>query len=479
MRPPSFAELDALGDHDSSSDSEASSSQMIAPTIAAFRRPTTSFRICERPKSPPPLTIECLEKDLDDDPDKIFDSILNEEKLRQLTMTKDLTRVTQLEIKVDTSEQSIAVLGEFLPSLRQLKLNESSIASCRDLGTKMPHLKVLWLNRCGLGDIDGIGAFTGLEGKGSAAELFLFSSRTFCSFLTIQIIELYLAFNELEDIGPLALHEDLRVLDLDCNMICDTNQIDQLGTCPKLMSLSLESNPVTQIPNYRKVVVRYIPQLKILDDINVTEEDNNMPSPRTGSYFDEELMIAEGVRCGAKLDEGYGRLGAAVMKAKRGIRSAPENYVPGDDKILYKRAVSTIDVLDKARELDLLPRKEVVRRLKEWNGSEERTETNATLSNRKGKKKMMENLAKHFAQRPKKFESKSDTELVELLRAKPKEVPQLQTREAFRDFFRGIEEDRMKQLLEKALQDSGNKDAVKRRIKRRMEVMKGAFKEDK
>lgn len=36
-------------------------------------------------------------------------------------------------------------------------------AFCRDLGTSLSHLQVLWLARCGLTDLDGIGSFPVLK----------------------------------------------------------------------------------------------------------------------------------------------------------------------------------------------------------------------------------------------------------------------------------------------------------------------------
>lgn len=42
----------------------------------------------------------------------------------------------------------------------------------RDLGTSLGHLHVLWLARCGLSDLDGIGSFpalkVGLRGSGGS-----------------------------------------------------------------------------------------------------------------------------------------------------------------------------------------------------------------------------------------------------------------------------------------------------------------------
>ena len=91
-----------------------------------------------------------------------------------------------LELTVDTTDQSVARIGEFCPNLRQLKLNDSVLQSIRDLGTGVRHLQVLWLSRCGVSDLDGIGILDNLR-------------------------ELYLSFNNIADVAPLSMHEHLEV----------------------------------------------------------------------------------------------------------------------------------------------------------------------------------------------------------------------------------------------------------------------------
>ena len=66
----------------------------------------------------------------------------------------------------------------------------NSLVCSRDLGTSLTNLRVLWMARCGLEDIDGISAMTSLQ-------------------------ELYLAYNEISDISPISMLEQLRTLDLE------------------------------------------------------------------------------------------------------------------------------------------------------------------------------------------------------------------------------------------------------------------------
>ncbi|KAF0745900.1 hypothetical protein AaE_008345 [Aphanomyces astaci] len=124
----------------------------------------------------------------DDNP---FDDITDEKLVRCLRSLKhddtDLNRVTYLQLTVDTHKQSVEALGELLPSLTQLRLHQSVLHSFRDLGTSLHGLQILWLMSSGVKDLDGIGALTGLR-------------------------ELYLQFNDIMDVSPLSLHDELHIL---------------------------------------------------------------------------------------------------------------------------------------------------------------------------------------------------------------------------------------------------------------------------
>lgn len=109
---------------------------------------------------------------------------------KALTGVNDLGSVEFLEMIVDTSETSLGNFGIYLPNLRQLKLNGSHVPRIRDLGTSLCHLKILWLSRSGLIDLDGISTLNNLQ-------------------------ELYLAYNEINDLSPCSLLENLKCLDLE------------------------------------------------------------------------------------------------------------------------------------------------------------------------------------------------------------------------------------------------------------------------
>mmetsp|Transcript_34118 Transcript_34118/g.106850 ORF Transcript_34118/g.106850 Transcript_34118/m.106850 type:complete len:167 (+) Transcript_34118:33-533(+) len=103
---------------------------------------------------------------------------LSDDSLRELTGCDDLNNCLFLEARVNSEEVIIRNLGEKLPRLIELKLNNSNINSIRDLGTAFKKLMVLWMSRCNLQELDGISAFDSIK-------------------------ELYLAFNEISDLSPL------------------------------------------------------------------------------------------------------------------------------------------------------------------------------------------------------------------------------------------------------------------------------------
>jgi len=267
------------------------------------------------------FAIEDLEEDIDHG--------LTEEYLKHMADVDDLKDATFIELTVDTSEQVVDNLGDLMPNLQQLKLNNSSLASFRDLGTSLQSLRILWLSRSGVTDLDGIGALCGLK-------------------------ELYLAFNDICDLTPLAMHDELQVLDLESNRLSDLNQIDQLGTCPNMVSLTLDSNPLCRLEGYRRLVVHHIPQLQLLDDKEVDADDyievtsdllekaaemTPVLSAQTGDEKDtteEYGMVQQGIKY-AKVDMVSGRAQVRDQEAKKLARpgtadSRSRNARPGTSR---------------------------------------------------------------------------------------------------------------------------------------------------
>ena len=190
-------------------------------------------------------------------------SFLPDDKLRELAKCEDLRAVSSLQFSVDTSENSLSDLGQRLPALTQLRLDGSNVATLRDLGTGLGGLRVLWLARSGLCELEGFGSLPALA-------------------------ELYLAFNEVHDLSPLMGAERLQVLDLEANAVAAPDQVHYLASCDELHSLTLEGNPITDAPEYHDQVVQALPQLRILDDIGLIGGESSSAAASSSALDDDE-----------------------------------------------------------------------------------------------------------------------------------------------------------------------------------------------
>jgi len=208
---------------------------------------------------------------------ELLDSLdyLSQGRLIELTGVKDLAEVTFFEAQVDSEATSISDLGIMLPQLTQLKLSHSNIASLRDLGTCLRHLRVLWLNRSGLLSLDGLGS------------------------ISETIEELYIAFNHVTDLSPIADDdfEMLRILDCDSNEIDDPEQIEFLSGCKTLHALTLESNPVSAAAGYISLVKDSLPNLEVLDDVPIdADRPARESTPADGEELSEVEVVTESIK---------------------------------------------------------------------------------------------------------------------------------------------------------------------------------------
>ncbi|CAK0841951.1 unnamed protein product, partial [Prorocentrum cordatum] len=170
--------------------------------------------------------------------------------LRHLCGTDELERVRTLEIQVDSAAQCLEPIGEHLPNLQQLKLVDSSVLCVRDLGIALARLEVLWMSRCGLQDLSGAAS------------------------CLPALKELYIPFNDVADLSPLAGHEFLEVLDVEGNAVADVGEVSVLGMCPQLREVTLSGNPVSRSGGLsRGDVLQLLPQLAILDDAGAHESE--------------------------------------------------------------------------------------------------------------------------------------------------------------------------------------------------------------
>ena len=113
-----------------------------------------------------------------------------------------------VQVRIDTDDIVLRDLGARLPRLTELKMNSSNVRSFRDLGTSFGNLTVLWLARSNVLELDGVGSLTHIK-------------------------ELYLAFNEVADLSPLAGCEELEALDLEGNQVAAPADAHFLAACAR------------------------------------------------------------------------------------------------------------------------------------------------------------------------------------------------------------------------------------------------------
>ncbi|XP_026462410.1 protein C21orf2-like [Ctenocephalides felis] len=85
---------------------------------------------------------------------------------------------------------------------------------------------------------------------------------------------------------------NLQELYLRQNKIADLNELCYLQNLPKLKKLWLEENPCAQLPNYRLIVLRTLPNLVSLDNVPFSEEEIQAAS-RSKDHYEIEEQVSE------------------------------------------------------------------------------------------------------------------------------------------------------------------------------------------
>lgn len=82
-----------------------------------------------------------------------------------------------------------------------------------------------------------------------------------------------LSLNNITSLEPFSYCKNLQNLYLRQNCISDLREVDYLCNLPRLTYLMLRDNPISSLPNYRSYIINKLPNLKKLDDIDVTMDD--------------------------------------------------------------------------------------------------------------------------------------------------------------------------------------------------------------
>ncbi len=172
----------------------------------------------------------------------------------------------------------VECIGQLMPALEHLVLDDGRLSSLCYLGTNLTRLKSLSAARVGIRDLDGIGTlrletsafFTCLIQSHLLTLLFIHIALHLYIYTSSgRLVELRLPGNRISDVTPLACNETINMLDLSSNLITNISAIDLLGSCSNLMALNLDGNPLTEIMKSvlpvgiaRRVVCSSLPLLK-------------------------------------------------------------------------------------------------------------------------------------------------------------------------------------------------------------------------
>lgn len=91
-----------------------------------------------------------------------------------------------------------------------------------------------------------------------------------------------LPINNIDNLEPLQYCTNLRDLHLRQNQISDFSQLAYLQGLENLQHLTLSGNPISKASNYREVVIAHLPQIRRLDDQDITESERRC-AQTTGS----------------------------------------------------------------------------------------------------------------------------------------------------------------------------------------------------
>jgi Leucine-rich repeat (LRR) protein len=108
-------------------------------------------------------------------------------------------------------------------------MNDSIIKCFRDIGTSFKFVRILHLARCELREVQGISALEQLE-------------------------ELYISYNDIDDLFDIGFLEHLTLLDIEGNNIKSLDQLYYLKRCQNLTDVNLKYNPVAnEIAYYSRI----------------------------------------------------------------------------------------------------------------------------------------------------------------------------------------------------------------------------------
>jgi hypothetical protein len=176
--------------------------------------------------------------------------------------------IEKFSIKIQTDLALLNIFADYLPKLKELKLNNSRISSITDLGSNFSYLTTLHVSRCQLNDLSGI---------------FVIYLGILC-FQNLE--ELEAAHNEISDISELEMCNNLKRLNLKDNLIEQEDSLFYISNLP-LVYLNLTKNPLHEKDTYKELIHMYLPTIAQLD---TESEDESVCVEGSMSTFAESTV---------------------------------------------------------------------------------------------------------------------------------------------------------------------------------------------
>eukprot|EP01083_Nonionella_stella_P161011 526854_1 len=129
-------------------------------------------------------------------------------------------------------------------------------------------INILWISRCCLQDLSGLDGLPNIS-------------------------ELYASFNLISDVSPLSCCRHLSVVDLESNQIETLDNTEFMCSNVCLAHLTLLGNSIARLKYYRTSVASRLPQLKFLDDKEISNSERSRLTNTEECIIDEKYIAAE------------------------------------------------------------------------------------------------------------------------------------------------------------------------------------------
>ncbi len=163
---------------------------------------------------------------------------------------ENVREIERLSLKVNFEYALLNQFGQYLPKIKELKLNNSIIPSFSDIGSSFTNLKELYISSVGLKDLNGIN----------------YCYSYIIGIICFQNLELMDASNnELEDLQDIDMTTSIIKLNFRNNKLKSLDNLDYLSYLPSLTWINLNENPIQMEDNYSFIVRDKLSEAQTID----------------------------------------------------------------------------------------------------------------------------------------------------------------------------------------------------------------------